>query len=79
MRFILILLTLLSPLTAAEPFAGQWKLQVDKSNVPGTYKFLAVGEGKFQTDNGVGLGPVLPIDGSAHESPSGRHGFAPAH
>jgi hypothetical protein len=67
MRSFLIIVTLVAPLAittvaaaaapgAAEPFAGNWQLRMDKSDIPETYKFLAVGEGKFQTDNGLGLG-----------------------
>lgn len=59
-------------LTAADdPFVGTWRYRQDKEQAHSTYKILAVGEKKFQVDNGVGLGPVLPSDGSLHQSPLG--------
>ncbi len=57
-------------LTAADdPFVGTWRYRQDKEQAHLTYKFLAAGEKMFQTDNGAGLGPVLPTDGSVHQSP----------
>lgn len=54
-----------------EPFAGIWRFKADKSQQTQVYKIYAVGDGQFQTENGIGRGPVLPVDGSSHESPQG--------
>ena len=56
---------------ADNPFVGTWRTLHDKAPIHKTYKFIAVGDKLYQTDNGVGLGPVLPTDGSVHESPLG--------
>jgi hypothetical protein len=54
-----------------EPFAGTWRYKADKSQQMQVYKIYTVGDGKFQTENGLGRGPILPVDGSPHESPQG--------
>jgi hypothetical protein len=54
-----------------EPFAGTWRYRADKSQQTQVYKIYMVGNDKFQTENGLGRGPILPLDGSPHESPQG--------
>lgn len=70
----IVWLAILIPLSleaADNPFVGTWRSLEDKMQLHNTYKFIRVGDKSYQTDNGVGLGPVLPTDGSVHESPLG--------
>lgn len=73
LRLLMVLAIVVPMATAADPdpFVGTWHFQMNRSKLNSTYKIVAAGEGKYQTDGGAGLGPVLPVDGSSHDSPLG--------
>lgn len=56
---------------ADDPFVGDWRYRQDMEKGEQNYKILQVGENKFQVESSVGLGSVLPTDGSVQESPFG--------
>ena len=66
-----LFITAMAAAADREPFAGTWRYKPDGSQQTQVYKIYAVGHGKFQTENGLGRGPILPVDGSPHESPQG--------
>lgn len=66
-----LLFTTIAGAADHDPFAGTWRYRAKRSQYTATYKIYAVGDGNFQTENSVGRGPILQVDGTPQESPQG--------
>ncbi len=66
-----LLFTTIAAAADHDPFVGTWRYRADRSQYTTTYKIYAVGDGNFQTENKIGRGPILQVNGTPHESPQG--------